>query len=117
MLPENKSEMGGGDPDELDEMEMQAMKAGINNPDINRALGQGIRGQVPQSVLTSHQIVIGEGGDGKSKTANISDILGQVNKKSKSTKHQAQGHYGNQGFAMLVGGNEGNLAFGKKINQ
>ena len=39
LLPENKSEMGGGDPDELDEMEMQAMKAGINNPDINRALG------------------------------------------------------------------------------
>jgi len=65
-------------------MELQAMQAGINNPDINRALGQGIRGGIPQSVLTSHQIVIE---DGKSKTANISDILGQVNKKSKSTKH------------------------------
>lgn len=100
--------MGSGDPDELEDIEMQAMKAGINNPDINRALGQGIRGQVPQSVLTSHQIVIDDGSDGKSKTANISDILGQVNKKSKSTKNQTQVHYGNQGFAMLVGVTEGN---------
>jgi hypothetical protein len=39
LLPGNKSDMGGGDPDELEEMEMQAMQAGINNPDINRALG------------------------------------------------------------------------------
>ena len=45
-MPGNKSDMGGG-PDELDEMELQAMQAGINNPDINRALGQGIRGGFP----------------------------------------------------------------------
>lgn len=82
----NKSDMGfGSDEEALMEMEMSA---GIGNPDINRNLGIGMRGQ-KELVPTQNRIQLGDVNE-KSKTTNIQEILQQVNKKSKSTKHQVQ---------------------------
>jgi hypothetical protein len=101
----NKSDMADEEPihDEFMAMEMQAA---IGNPNINRVIGQDIRG-IPQLPPTSGSnlsgydvkvpkrgkknpllggILLGDAND-KSQTGNIMDILQQVNKKSKSTKH------------------------------
>ena len=60
----NKSDMGfGSDEEALMEMEMSA---GIANPDINRNLGIGMRGQKQPE----NRILIGELNE-KSKTTNI----------------------------------------------
>ena len=53
-------------------MEME-MSAGIGNPDINRNLGMGMRGQ-KELPPTQNRIVIGDVNE-KSKTTNIQDIL------------------------------------------
>lgn len=90
-----------------DDFMAMEMSAAIGNPNINRLMGQDIRG-IPQLPPTSGSnlsgydvkaskrskknpllggIFLGEQND-KSQTGNIAELLQQVNKKSKSTKHQ-----------------------------
>ena len=100
----NKSDMAEDDPINDNYIAME-MSAAIGNPNIN-FLGQDIRGfpQIPPmsgSNLSGYELkgqkrgiktpLLGGmilGDTVKNKTSNISDILQQVNKKSKSTKHQ-----------------------------
>ena len=102
----NKSDMAEDEPINDDFMAME-MSAAIGNPNINRLMGQDIRG-IPQLPPTSGSnlsgyevkaskrgkknpllggIFLGEQNE-KSQTGNIAELLQQVNKKSKSTKHQ-----------------------------
>lgn len=67
-----------------------------NHPDINRAMGQGMRGipiqdsLIPKKHKNNQQFeeMVLADGNAKSKTTNMTEILSQVNKKSKSTKNQ-----------------------------
>lgn len=89
-----------------DDFMAMEMQAAIGNPNINRLIGQDIRGipQLPQtsgSNLSGYEVkgtkrgkknpllggmLLGDANE-KSQTGNIMEILQQVNKKSKSTKH------------------------------
>ena len=62
--------MGFDNIDEEEMMEME-MSVGIGNPDINRNLGIGMRGQKD---VTQNRILLCDAND-KSKTTNIQEIL------------------------------------------
>lgn len=102
----NKSDMAEEEPHNDDFMTAE-MQAAIGNPNINSLIGQDIRG-IPQlppnsgSNMSVHEakgtkrgkknpllggMLLADAND-HGQTGNIMEILQQVNKKSKSTKHQ-----------------------------
>lgn len=100
-----------------------------NHPDINRAMGQGMRGipqindhdandmaqdsLIPRKHKKTKQLagMVLNDASQKSKTTNMTEILSQVNKKSKSTKNQrAQGIQ----YAFAPPAGDANLAAGSQ---